>query len=337
MLGGAPASRSKEMLSGCHHYFEIQEQPYEKQRKSYKKENRYLLPNPMVVTQSNTFPGSRGGEEGTNKIKNGTVTVKLVYESGEDLEEERRGALDGKKTTNINVLGDAPFHLKVLETSDRVKFRLHFTARFVVDGKEMEETILSNSFRVTTNKKVVTVDVPRPIDIKPSSGYNDEATEIWIRGTHFTDRSSTMILFGEQEARVEETESNFLVCYAPPRDDLEEDTTVDVAIVNRFDGNLLPAKKLMKYTYLVTKRKKSKRSSMDDMENEAGTNRMYDSSSNGCHVQDEMGEKSAAPLDGPPSCPCSPMSVHYVPQLEDQALKLHYRPRFSLDFSLGSC
>jgi hypothetical protein len=50
--------------------FRILTQPHEKQRKSYKSENRYILPNPLTVCTLRNEPELQG-----------TVVVRLVYDT----------------------------------------------------------------------------------------------------------------------------------------------------------------------------------------------------------------------------------------------------------------
>lgn len=69
---GIPADVASEV------YFHLLEQPHEKQRKSYKNENRHLLPNPLIVAPK---------PEHMHTIEGGICTVKLVYENSEELPE----------------------------------------------------------------------------------------------------------------------------------------------------------------------------------------------------------------------------------------------------------
>jgi len=238
----------------CTSYFQLLHQPNEKQRKSYKNENRYILPNPLTVCLT------RQVGENLPDIKQGTVTVQLLYDTGEELEDDKKDILSGVKTRALDVEKKAQFHLKVVETSERNKFRLQFTVRFFIDKIPYEEKIISHCFRVTSNKKTIHIEPPRPFALKPSEGYAHSETEIWIRGKSFTDRANTSVRFGGKEARVIETEDTMLVCYAPPRDDLTEDTQVKLEITNFHpEMGSLSATKSLNFTYIVDRRKKLKR------------------------------------------------------------------------------
>eukprot|EP01118_Nematostelium_gracile_P006397 TRINITY_DN2059_c0_g1_i4.p1 TRINITY_DN2059_c0_g1~~TRINITY_DN2059_c0_g1_i4.p1 ORF type:complete len:438 (+),score=96.97 TRINITY_DN2059_c0_g1_i4:787-2100(+) len=229
------------------HFFELLYQPNEKQRKSYKNENRYILPNPLTIVMSKHM------KEKKIKVDKGSVTVSLLYDTCEELEENREHILDGVKTRALDKEKKAQFHLKVVETSDRNRFRLQFVVRFWVNKVEHTEKIISHCFRVTSNKKSASIERPRPFAIKPCEGSASEETEVWIRGKLFTDRANTSVTFGGREAKVIETEDNILVCYAPIRDDLLEDETVQVKITNHKgdQSESFDASKLLEFTYHV--------------------------------------------------------------------------------------
>jgi len=241
------------MKVDCTHFFQLMAQPNEKQRKSYRNENRYLLPNPMTVclakSQGKTLPD----------IKQGSVTVKLLYDTGEDLEDDKKEILSGVKTRSLDVEKKAQFHLKVVETSERNKFRLQFTVRFTIDKTQYQETITSHCFRVTSNKKSIHVENPKPFALKPVEGDSHVETEIWIRGKCFTDRANTSVKFGGREAKVIETEENMLVCLAPARDDLTEDTVVQLEVTNYHpELGSLPCAKNLTFNYVVNNDRKRK-------------------------------------------------------------------------------
>jgi hypothetical protein len=236
------------------HYFELLYQPNEKQRKSYKNENRYILPNPLTIVMNKIM------KEKKVKIDKGSVTVSLLYDTGEELEPNREHILDGVKTRTLDKEKKAQFHLKVVETSDRNRFRLQFVVRFFINKTEHVEKIISHCFRVTSNKKSASIEKPRPFAIKPTYGPSSCETEVWIRGKLFTDRANTSVTFGGKPARVIETEDNILVCFAPVRDDLTEDTAVEVLVTNHKGDQTesLDASKLLEFTYIMSDRKRKK-------------------------------------------------------------------------------
>lgn len=242
------------------HYFELLYQPNEKQRKSYKNENRYILPNPLTVVLNKHM------KEKKVKIDKGSVTVSLLYDTGEELEENREHILDGIKTRSLDKEKKAQFHLKVVETSDRNRFRLQFVVRFFVNKVEHVEKIVSHCFRVTSNKKSASIERPRPFAIKPSFGPTTSETEVWIRGKLFTDRANTSVTFGGKEARVIETEDNILVCYAPVREDITEDSTVEVRVTNHKgdQSESFDASKLLEFTYIADRKRKRVKKEQED-------------------------------------------------------------------------
>jgi hypothetical protein len=77
---------------------------------------------------------------------------------------------------------------------------------------------------------------------------------MFISGKSFTDRCSMKVLFDNREAQITETESNFITCIAPVREDIKEDTTVAVTVsnVHPTEGEL-QCPKLLHYTYRVVK------------------------------------------------------------------------------------
>jgi len=280
------------------HYFELLYQPNEKQRKSYKNENRYILPNPLTIVLS------KEKKEKRVKIEKGTANVKLLYDTGEELEENKEHVLNGVKTRPLDKEKKAQFHLKVIETSDRNRFRLQFTVRFFINKMEHVEKIVSHCFRVTSNKKCVSVERPRPFAIKPCSGLTTGETEVWIRGKMFTDRANTSVTFGGKPARVIETEENILVCYAPPRDDIDEDSMVEVRVINHKEDmtECLEGVRLLEFTYMADRRhKKSKK--MGSLEPQPAT-----------VMADEPVPQESEATSSALFCPPSPSNY---PQLDD--------------------
>jgi hypothetical protein len=293
----AMAAQVKSDKEDQPHYFELLYQPNEKQRKSYKNENRYILPNPLTIVLSKPM------KEKKVRIDKGTVTVSLLYDTGEELEENREHILDGVKTRSLDKEKKAQFHLKVVETSDRNRFRLQFIVRFWINKVEHVEKIISHCFRVTSNKKSASIERPRPFAIKPAYGPTNGETEVWIRGKLFTDRANTSVTFGGKEAKVIETEDNILVCYAPPRDDLHEDTTVEVKVTNHKgdQSESFDASKVLEFTYLTADRKRKRvKPEPIDVEKKA----------------DETQQTKACPTENNNMLYCPPSPSAY-PQLDD--------------------
>jgi hypothetical protein len=99
--------------------FVVQKQPKEKQRKSYRNENRYLAPNPLTVQ----FVG-----EGV--VPSAVVEVMLADGDGRPLEYERQMELIGERTRPLMADGTAGFSLKMHDTSRGEWIRLLFVVRY---------------------------------------------------------------------------------------------------------------------------------------------------------------------------------------------------------------
>ncbi len=89
------------------------EQPHKTQRKSYKNENRYLLPHPLVIQAREEGPDDR-----FLKILDGNVIVQLVDADGQELPPSKQGVLtspDGSLLQLLDQTLTANFSLKVSE------------------------------------------------------------------------------------------------------------------------------------------------------------------------------------------------------------------------------
>ncbi|PRP79935.1 hypothetical protein PROFUN_05911 [Planoprotostelium fungivorum] len=129
--------------------FRLLEEPDEMQRKSYKKENRCLHPNPLVICK-------RDAKNDNTKLTDGFVTVKLVDSEGRELPPSRTACLesiDGGLTHPLDEDCSTVFSLKILQTSQGQLFRLLFTVTYRVKGSTShEEKIYSEPFGVYSNK-----------------------------------------------------------------------------------------------------------------------------------------------------------------------------------------
>jgi hypothetical protein len=124
--------------------FVVQKQPKEKQRKSYRNENRYLAPNPLSVQ----FVG-----EGV--VPSAVVEVMLADGDGRPLEYERQMELIGERTRPLMADGTAGFSLKMHDTSRGEWIRLLFVVRYS-DVTRPNEWLFTAQFRVDTNISKVT-------------------------------------------------------------------------------------------------------------------------------------------------------------------------------------
>jgi len=112
---GLPSpSESTPPGSSLEPMFHLVHQPHEKQRKSYSRENRCLLPNPLVVKLKD--------QRECRKIEKGGVYARLVYENKEDLEASKK-VLDGELMKPLDSECKAQFSLKVNDTSESRKYR----------------------------------------------------------------------------------------------------------------------------------------------------------------------------------------------------------------------
>jgi len=228
--------------------FVLLEQPNVRQRKSYKNENRYVLPNPLTICAREESPGEK-----LPRIIEGEVTVSLVNSEGQDLPNTKINLLEspeGGLTQQLDTNLSAHFSLKVLDTSEGTMFRLLFTATFTLEGVgQCEEKILSRPFQVYSNRKKNVKGQERPtvIDIKPKEGPTTQETEIWIKGRGFSDR--VVVAFGDKLGRIIETTENLLTVCAPARFDLMQDTPVQVIVSNKYPHELLNADKKMSFIY----------------------------------------------------------------------------------------
>lgn len=168
--------------SSSENMFKLSAQPYERQRKSYKSENRYVLPNPLLIVPSNAahIPSDLSG----------TATVALADEKGEAFpDQQQEQLLQGTKIQPLALHSKmAEFTLKIMTISEG-KFRLKFTVDYKTAGKVFQEVILSLPFRVISNMRTSAVECPVIFDMKPRHArFDDENAEVWIRGKNFTDR-----------------------------------------------------------------------------------------------------------------------------------------------------
>jgi len=228
--------------------FILLEQPNVRQRKSYKNENRYILPNPLTICARES-PGEK-----LPRILDGQVTVSLVNGDGQDLPNNKANLLDSPDglTQQLDSNLSTHFSLKVLDTSEGTMFRLLFTATFTLESVgSYEEKILSRPFQVYSNRKKNTKGQEKPsvIDIKPKEGMATQETEIWIKGRGFSDR--VVVTFGDKQGRIVEATENLLTVWAPARYDLMSDSSVSVVVSNKYPHELLSADKKLSFVYYV--------------------------------------------------------------------------------------
>eukprot|EP01105_Mastigella_eilhardi_P011724 TRINITY_DN2693_c0_g1_i1.p1 TRINITY_DN2693_c0_g1~~TRINITY_DN2693_c0_g1_i1.p1 ORF type:complete len:365 (+),score=138.68 TRINITY_DN2693_c0_g1_i1:150-1244(+) len=226
------------------HMFKLVQEPNETQRKSYRNENRYILPNPLIITWS----GSPHAEV------TGMVYVSLAMENGEDATQEWQEMLDGAHKNKPLEDKRANFALKMLSTSGETKFCLLFRVRYKVAkcDEDCIDTIWSRPFRVESNRKKNCIERPRLWRVKPTFGFSDEEVDVWIWGVKFCDRANMHVSFGAYDAPITKIEGNVLQCNAPKRLDLTRDTQVTVLIANIHPQHgMLHAVETQTYTYKI--------------------------------------------------------------------------------------
>eukprot|EP01117_Protostelium_nocturnum_P013493 TRINITY_DN5040_c0_g1_i3.p1 TRINITY_DN5040_c0_g1~~TRINITY_DN5040_c0_g1_i3.p1 ORF type:complete len:492 (-),score=133.75 TRINITY_DN5040_c0_g1_i3:169-1644(-) len=249
--------------------FTLKKQPNPMQRKSYQKENRYLMPNPFVVFarekpsynhQDNSSESKADYESKWSKITHGSIAVRLTDNNGDNLPEHKSGILETAfGTFQQDFVGKAlcEFSLKVLENSNNDGFALVFTISYSTeDGKEHNEVIQTSPFKVQSNKSLkMKGEPPRISHCNPKQGKYLEETEVWIRGSQFR-KQGMSVFFGDKEGRVVEVLDNFIIVYAPPRPQIDKDTMVDIHIMNHFAKKIIPSDDTLPFTYLFDQTKR---------------------------------------------------------------------------------
>jgi len=228
------------------HVFELDKQPNEKQRKSYKNENRFILPNALTIQRKRNIQ--------PQLIQNASVLVGLCFENGEQL--DAMSYIEGELVQTIDKhSGKAHFSLKMLEVSEPRKFRLFFDVKYFIYENAHYDRIITFPFMVSSNRKKFLIEQPLVFKINPTQGMCNEETEVWIKGLAFTERGTTHITFGGKSAKISETDDNLLMCYAPPIGNIEEDLVVLVEVMNTHPnkGELIATYKPL-FTYLSEER-----------------------------------------------------------------------------------
>lgn len=228
--------------------FQLLEQPSSRQRKSYKNENRYIVPNPLTICAKPHVTPSQ--------ILRGVVTVKLVDKEGGTIASDRGNILesvDGSLSQPLygpNLSTD--FSLKVLQTSQGNMFRLLFVVNYVMEGiGTCEEKIFSRPFVVHSNRRKNSKEKPIIFEVKPFEGAASSPTEVVIKGIGFNDRVA--VQFGVQPAHIIAVTDNYIKVVPPPID-TETDKTVKVTVSNLYPQNeLRTAEKNLYFTYRAIK------------------------------------------------------------------------------------
>jgi len=139
-------------LKGSHKFF-IENQPLPMQRKSYSYENRYVLPNPIVVRVKSKYS--------KNYVFGGTVTVSLVDVMGtEVIDPKNRQVIQTRESNPQQILhGFVSFSIKVFRSA-KLAFRFKFVIFYKClneQGNMVEEgveEIFSSNFIMRDNKAI---------------------------------------------------------------------------------------------------------------------------------------------------------------------------------------
>lgn len=248
-----PLDSPSPVLSTIHSFnlgrFKLREQPHETQRKSYKNENRCILPNPLMII-------TRDPHSDIARVIIGNVTVRLVGGDGKELPTGKQESLSSSEglSHTLDEKSTASFSLKITDTSEGSTFRLLFIVSYTMDGiGQCEERILSNPFGVFSNRKKnpkikPSGDRPIVIDIKGASGPTTHETEVWIKGKGFSPRVT--VNFGDKAGNIVDVADNLITVLAPPRPDLLQETKVPVLVFNKVITELHCSEKKIYFTYL---------------------------------------------------------------------------------------
>jgi len=226
--------------------FCIDEEPNTKQRKSYKSENRYILPNPVVICLRSTTAELQ-------PILAGNVSVCLVSDSVKSLPRSKQNSLstpEGSLTKTITDHFTCEFSLKLLDTSEGMNYKLLFVVQYTTVAGKFEERIHSRAFEVFSNRKKSIRVTPALLGLKPESG--NEATEVWIKGSKFTE--NVEVKFGTELGEIKEITENLLTVLTPRMPNITEETTVSVSVGNIYGTEVMPAKETKPFLFIPPKK-----------------------------------------------------------------------------------
>jgi len=223
--------------------FVLLEQPSMTQRKSYSSECRYLTPNPLVIAPRQAF-----SNEKLSQILDGVASVRLVDTHGNDPPDHLKSALEviTGNPIKLDEKKNAPFSLKISQTSDGVHLRLEFSVAYRTEMGHFEEKILSRPFIVVSNIRKQVKEVPVVVALNGPEGPHNIPNEVWIKGFGL---EKVEVKFGDYKARIIESASNLIVVQAPPRRELIRDETVKVEVYVKSGGEFLYSENKPTYTY----------------------------------------------------------------------------------------
>eukprot|EP01117_Protostelium_nocturnum_P009428 TRINITY_DN3364_c0_g1_i2.p1 TRINITY_DN3364_c0_g1~~TRINITY_DN3364_c0_g1_i2.p1 ORF type:complete len:631 (-),score=169.78 TRINITY_DN3364_c0_g1_i2:111-2003(-) len=238
-------------IDNPNHKLSLKEQPNFLQRKCYANENRYLLPNPMVIALKDGTP-----KLGGLSVKEGYVTVSLVDNQGRNIHDPNIARLESTTGTLVKKFdpsdGTASFSLKLHCFNNQNRFRLMFECEFQLeDGLPQREIILSDPFQVHSNKSIAS-RCPKVWDILPKEGPSNKGCEVWIKGKDFH-LKGVVVTFDGKEAEIIEVTPTLVSVKSPARPDLNDNKTVEVKIWNQFSNKLVHSQEVLSFTYCLTR------------------------------------------------------------------------------------
>jgi len=221
-----------------------------KQRKSYKNENRYLLPNPTQIVLTEEGKNDRRGVT----VVKATCKVKIYDGNGKKLSRQVNYYLENTEGgLVVDMEGPAltfDYFLKVRQNSGPDKFSLHFVIRYTTtDGHTHKEKIVSTPFLVQSNKSFFSKD-PKLSAIQPPAGLSCRSNEVWIKGRDFNEKG-VKVTVDSVEATIVEVQPNLIVLLMPERNDLTQDHRATVSVYNVFKHKRVPSEQELDYVYVV--------------------------------------------------------------------------------------
>jgi len=226
-------------------HFSLESEPNPLQRKSYRNERRYLLPNPLTV-RYNGDPDA---------VIVGTVEVFLVNDAGALFAQDMQDMLEGQKLKSFDEHNHATFSLLMRTISGDMNLRLKFVIRYRYkvpprpttttttgdnadesttanrsDGVEYQEEFMSSPFRVESNRKKPLADHPCLLSLEPCEGPKNTIEEVCLKGSNFGDGKNLRVRFGGFPVAVVRADKDTITTVAPQRPDLPPNTRVPVQI-----------------------------------------------------------------------------------------------------------
>ncbi|PRP78826.1 hypothetical protein PROFUN_00999 [Planoprotostelium fungivorum] len=227
-------------------------QPDTTQRKCYRTESRYIIPNP-VVSLPEDF-----------ELRNGRMTIFLGDETGKfvgnaffkspDCPGPLIVSAEGVQQTLVQSRRFWEWHVVCASVKIcRLIFSIQY---FTMDGEEHEQVLLSQP--MTMVAKFRDLD-PEIVDINPSRGVYSEETVVWMRGRRLPKKKDKkgegrgafgmVVTFDGVEGEIVSVSEGFVAVKAPRRVDLLERLPVTVDVRVTMDSASNVKSRDLKFTY----------------------------------------------------------------------------------------